>query len=136
NGVSYGLDDPILGQRIEVGDIQYDSSGVARFRANSIGSSTPSLIWGNAGLFDYQETWDYVRIFNSSPKTLVTHLIDVVNGGQRALITIAVDTIPGPNGTTDNISLPEACSTDSDGVFVNPCRGTIEWDIKHTFVRS
>src|SRR5262249_13206319 len=81
NGVSYGLGATIAGQRIEVGDIQYDSSGVARFRANSapVDGATDGEIWGNAGLFDYQETWDYVRIFNYSSKTLVTHLIDVVN---------------------------------------------------------
>ena len=135
NDVSYGLGQTILGNRIEVGDIQYNSGGVARFRANSISDAPDSEIWGNAGLFDYQETWDYVRIFNYSPKTLVTHLIDVVNGGQRALITIAVDDIPGPtdspgnNGPTPpdgSVSLPE--NADS-GV-------TIEWTIIHSFIRS
>ncbi len=127
NGVSYGLGQTIQGNRIEVGDIQYDSSGVARFRANSapLSGATDSEIWGNAGLFDYQETWDYVRIFNYSPKTLVTHLIDVVNGGQNALVTIAVDHIPFTSGLADNVSLPEFANSGS----------TIEWDIVHTFVR-
>src|SRR5262249_15696749 len=66
NGTSYGLGDTIQGNRIEVGDIQYDSSGVARFRENHLANSDDGQIWGNAGLFDYQETWDYVRIFNYS----------------------------------------------------------------------
>src|SRR5205814_3539744 len=48
------------------------------------------------------------------------------NGGQRALITIAVDNIPGPtNSPGNNVSLNENANSGA----------TIEWDIIHSFVR-
>ncbi len=83
-----------------------------------------SQIWGNAGLFDYQETWDYVRITNASSRTLVIHLIDVVNGTQTPIITINAENVPGPtDNPANNVSLNE---TNAPGA-------TFEFDLTHSF---
>ena len=126
NGNPYGLVDTIpAGHQIWVGDIQYDTSGFARFRADHVSGAPDSEIWGNAGLFDFQETWDYVQILNSSDRTLVTHLIDVVNGNNSAIIRIDVDHVPGPvNSPADDTSISETGASGS----------TFEFDIKHSFV--
>ena len=98
NGTAYGLDSTIgAGHQIHVGDIQYDRGGLARFRANDLTGAPDSRIWGNAGLFDYQETWDYVRILSSSDRTLVLHLIDVVNGKQSPMSRDRRRRRPGPD---------------------------------------
>ena len=133
-GASYGLGDTIPeGRKIEVGDIQYNTGGVARFQANDLAfddgsdlkAAPDSQIWGNAGLFDYQETFDYVHIDNSSDRELVTHLIDVVNGKQSPLITVSVDHIPGPTDNPANdVSLAENADSGS----------TFEFDVVHTFL--
>ena len=99
-GTVYGLGSTIpTGRQIWVGDLRNDRAGIVRFRANDLADAPASQIWGNAGLFDYQETWDYVRITNASSRTLVIHLINVVNGTQTPIITINAENVPGP---TDN----------------------------------
>ena len=122
-GNSYGLGDTIAaGRQIRVGDIQNDRSGLARFRANDLADAPNSEIWGNAGLFNYQETWDYVRITNASSRTLVIHLIDVVNGSQSPIITISVEHVPFTPGLADNVSLNETTPG-----------ATFEFDLTHSF---
>ncbi|HKJ56179.1 MAG TPA: hypothetical protein VJ978_09355, partial [Nitriliruptoraceae bacterium] len=128
-GNAMGVDSTFgAGRQIVVGDIRYDQSSVARFRFNTGdfgGNSAPDgEIWGNAGLFDYQETWDYVRILNASDRDLVTHLIDVVNGAQNPLVTVAGDRIPGGvDNPADNVSLNENATSGT----------TFEFDIVHSF---
>src|SRR5262249_25128154 len=134
-----GLGDTIdAGRKIEVGDIQFNAGGVARFRADELSQihssddgtysapdSGKSQIWGNHGLFDYSETFGSVHIYNSSDRELVTHLIDVVNGASNPLIFVYVNGIPGPtNNPADNVSLPENALS---GV-------TFEFDIHQTYL--
>src|SRR5205807_4562814 len=96
-----------------------------RFRANQLNGAPASQVWGNAALFDYQETWDFVHIYNSSDRELVTHLIDVVNGKQHPLVLVWVNGIPGAVSSPPNdSSLNEFAAS---GV-------TFEFDIHHTFV--
>ena len=125
-GNSYALDSIIpVGREIHVGDIQYNSSGFVRFRANKPTGAPDSEIWGNAGLFDFQETWDYVQILNSSDRKLVTHLIDVVNGANSAIIRIDVNHVPGGvDSPANNQSISESGASGS----------TFEFDIVHSFV--
>ena len=87
------------------------------------GEDTPlGEIWGNAGLFEIQHTWDYVRITNYSTRNLVTNLIDVVDGG--AVVDVRVDNIPGPTGSPG-----DGTSIDEDTVPGE----TFELDFDHTF---
>src|SRR5262249_47124988 len=102
-GNSANLPDTIPdGRTIEVGDIQYTSSGVARFREDSLSGAGDSQIWGNDGVFEYQETGDFVHIYNFPNRKREPHLIDVVNSGQTPLTTVAGDNTPGPTDTPAN----------------------------------
>ena len=124
-GNVYGLGSTIpAGRQIWVGDLRNDRAGLARFRANDLADAPTSRIWGNAGLFNYQETWDYVRITNASNRTLVIHLIDVVNGTQTPIITISAERVPGPvDNPANNVSLDEG----------NSLGATFEFDLTHSF---
>jgi hypothetical protein len=75
NGHCY-IDDPftdqhtqgqLSGTTVTVDPIVYDHGARARFLANDLTSVVGSAgqIWGRGGRFDFQQTWDYVRIFNA-----------------------------------------------------------------------
>ena len=103
NGNVYDDDDAgaqIQGGRIIVQDIVFDDGADAHFFANDPSdfddeTSPDGEIWGNAANFKLQQTWDYVRIVNYSPKQLETNLIDTVNTDDPPTIEIEVDTIHG-----------------------------------------
>jgi hypothetical protein len=112
-----------LGESIVVQDIVYDQGAETRFVTNSILGGPDSVIWGNAALFEFQHTWDYVRITNASDRQLVLNLIDVVLEGGSHVIEVHVNDIPG------HVEIPEfgtSLSETDPGV-------TFEFDIEHTF---
>ena len=41
------------------------------------------MIWGRGGSFEFQQTWDYVKLLNASNLNMVTNIIDVVNTPTR-----------------------------------------------------
>ena len=101
-----GLGATIAGPTINVHDIVNDHGARARLLANGMGAldgETPpeGAIWGNLGVFEFQQTWDSVRLLNASRYDMVTHVIDVVNTHDSPIIEIRVDMIfddatPGP----------------------------------------
>ncbi|MFZ1411071.1 MAG: hypothetical protein WAS07_06420, partial [Micropruina sp.] len=102
-----------LGQNVGTGliivdDIEYNSGGNVFFTATELpGHVEVGQIWGNAAIFDFQETWDYVEIINASPNDIQINLIDVVKPPSSNTITVNVANVP--NGTfsfrVDNVSL-------------------------------
>ena len=54
----------------------------------------PSEIWGNAAIFDFQQTWDYVKIINESQHDIVVNDIDVVLPPGPNTIQINVKNVP------------------------------------------
>ncbi|MGH3371135.1 MAG: hypothetical protein ACRDPR_14165, partial [Nocardioidaceae bacterium] len=144
--VGYELDDQIPdGHVIVVDDIIYDGGGIARFRANCmdkdhdgcIGASNtddksgPSgEIWGNAGEFEFQGSWDFVRLINNSGHQLEVNLIDVVDAEGTPLITISVDVVHGPTSSPVN---GWSLNLDDDGVDEDRPGHTFEFDIIRLF---
>lgn len=128
-GKAYQLGDTLpAGAKIEVQNLQYSSNGVANFNANHLDTAPDGQIWGNAGKFILQDTWDSVRIQNSSDRDLVTHGIDVVNASSSAVITVAVDKVPGPvNSPANGVSLGNPGATSGS---------TFEFDLRHSFVST
>ena len=115
-----------VGDWISVDDLINTGGGAGSFNANAPGSqdgSTPpnGVIWGNHGLLEIQQTWSTVTLQNFSNRTLETHLISV-EASASVEVDIHVDTIPGPDGSADNVSLDE-----------NAPAPTFEFDIKHIF---
>ena len=108
-GIVYGLGATIpVGREIVVQDLIYDEPANARFSANAlpvdldcfnvlgleICAHTPDgEIWGNAGTFEFQDTWDFVHITNRSDRRLRTNVIDVVNTHTEPVILISVDKV-------------------------------------------
>ena len=136
---NYFCDNPFTGQHdtpdlggttITVDDIIYDHGANARFLGNDPGSldgrDTPdSEIWGRRGVFEFQQTWDHVKLFNSSNLNLVINTIDVVNTLNSPLIEVRVDKIyddgaPTSYASSDTLPLPSLGST-------------FDFDIEYTF---
>ncbi|MDQ0612685.1 hypothetical protein QF046_000326 [Microbacterium sp. W4I4] len=113
----------LSGTTITVDDIEYDHGAQARFLANdlSIIGGPEGSIWGGVGRFEFQQTWDFVRILNASSLNLVTNIIDVVNAQNPPRIDIRVDTI-WDNGAAANASLSE-----------DDPNTTFDFDIEYTF---
>ena len=108
NGTCY-QDDPFTnthtqgqlgGHTFTVDDIVYDHGAKARFLANDLsGVSGPAgVVWGRGGVFEFQQTWDFVKLLNASSLNMVTNVIDVVNTNNPPVIEIRVDTIPPGTG--------------------------------------
>ena len=119
------------GDDIVVLDIDNTGSANARFHANelSFGGSSASegQIWGNAGLFQFQHTWDDVRLTNYSDRNLVVNRIDVA-GGDNVRIDIDVRNVPGP------VDLPGDTRANRVSLSQFSAPGmTFEFDIEHTF---
>ena len=114
------------GQWIVVDDLIYDESGFVKFSTNDLSNDdTDSVIFGNAGEFWVQDTWDSVTITNSSDRQLVTNLIDVTSSADDPEIQVWIDKIPGPTDSPLNdVSLLET----------NPA--TFEFDILHLFKKT
>ncbi|MGH3371602.1 MAG: hypothetical protein ACRDPR_16545, partial [Nocardioidaceae bacterium] len=80
---------------ITLDDIIYDQGGNVLFSANDVGDNGPnSEIWGNAAIFDFQETWDHVTIVNRSAHDIYVMDIDVVKPVSSNQIQIDVMNIP------------------------------------------
>ena len=128
-GNAYHLGDTLpAGAKIEVQNLQFSSNGAANFNANHLDNAPDGQIWGNAGRFIIQDTWDSVLIQNSSDRDLVTHGIDVVNSNSSAVITVAVDHVPGPVSSPSNgVSLGNPGATSGS---------TFEFDLRHSFVST
>ena len=135
-----GVGATIAGGRIIVQPIIYDRGANARLFTNqpmdgdppnpSIVAPNPaapaaprSEIWGNADVFEFQETWDFVRIFNDSSKQLETSRIVVVNLTGMPTIDLTADFIPEDGD--ENASFPDPLDDDT--------RTTFDFDIEHTF---
>ena len=122
-----GLGTTIPGNILNVQNIIYDQGAQAHFLTNDPGNQDgetrpDSKIWGNAGVFEFQETWDHVLITNYSSKTLQTNIIDVVNTLNTPTIEMTADTIYD-NGAG---AFPSSLDPGSPGT-------TMDFDIKHTF---
>ena len=87
----------LTGHTFTVDDIVYDHGARARFLVNNGGSIAGGLdgeIWGQGGVFEFQQTWDYVKLLNASNLNMITNIIDVVNTDNPPRIDIRVDHIP------------------------------------------
>ena len=97
----------------------------ARFLANdlaSVGGPAPDgEIWGRGGVFEFQQTWDFVKLLNASSLNMVTNIIDVVNTNNPPTIEIRVDTIPPGTGSQ------------RAGLAENAPAPSFDFDIKYTF---
>ncbi|WP_201742286.1 hypothetical protein [Mangrovicoccus ximenensis] len=129
---------------IELADIVYDTTGSAEFLATGgqsfDGLSTPTdQIWGNAGLFEIQRSWDSVYIENASALDLLVNRIDTLLDGSDVLedddpadIEIKVTSVPGPvDNPADDISLDTVANNgqgEDDGV-------TFEFNVLNNWVR-
>jgi Ca2+-binding RTX toxin-like protein len=114
------------GTDIVVADIDYDQGANVRFNANEFsvaGIAAPrGEIWGNAGLFQIQHTWNSVELTNYSDRNLVTRMINVYDRG-ASRIDVIVQNVPGPtDNPANNVSIPEA----TPGV-------TFEFDLDHVY---
>ncbi|MGH3369916.1 MAG: hypothetical protein ACRDPR_07925, partial [Nocardioidaceae bacterium] len=106
---------------INVNDIVYDRGATAIFSANNVGDRTGKM-WGDRAVFEYQETWDYVRIVNYSGWNLTTNRIDVVNTVNGPSVAITVQEVYD-NGTPVNLT----------GLSSSAPSTTFDFDIEHTF---
>src|SRR5262249_37446894 len=91
DGTNTFVDDPftdthtvgtLTGTTMNVHDIIYDHGAQARFLANDLSglSGAPGgEIWGDLGRFEFQQTWDYVKLLNSSSLNLAVNKINVVD---------------------------------------------------------
>ena len=126
-----------VGDIIVIDDIVYDEDNrFARFYANDLGpyneeedgddkdnDVTPfpkSSILGNAGLFDYQETFDFVKVTNLSDRDVIINDIDVINDvdqlqdpDDRPSIEIDVDDVPN----NDDLPFPSSIEFTEDRTF-------------------
>ncbi len=132
HGPALAVGDSIApGHLIWVDDMVNTHGGGLKFLANDTAGqngspSTPYAgeIWGNHGVVEIQETWEFVKVWNFSDRALVTHNIKVFNETPGHVgVEVHVDQIDGPTDTPpNNVSLDET-------VLGN----TFEFDIKHTF---
>ena len=86
---------------IVLDDILYDAPSNVFFFINELNGSNSSYdegpagqIYGNAAIFDFQETWDFVTILNESQHDLYVMDIDVVKPPSSSTIQIDVASIP------------------------------------------
>ena len=105
------------------------STTTARTRGSSPTTSTgvsatpDGEIWGSGGVFEFQQTWDYVKMLNASSLNIVTNIIDVVNTTQ-----LAADRDPRRHDADDGGGA-NTPGLDRDG---GPGT-TFDFDIKYTF---
>ena len=110
--------------QVSVDNLIYDHGANARILANDPGDldglGTPDgEVWGNGGVFEFQQTWDYVKVLNYSNLNLITNIIDVVNTNNPPTIEIRIDTIY--DGSHSGSLDPASAGT------------TFDFDIKYTF---
>ncbi|HEX6131915.1 MAG TPA: hypothetical protein VF044_09290, partial [Actinomycetota bacterium] len=94
---------------IVLDDIVYDAPSNVFFLIDELdgGGSTydegpDGQIYGNAAIFDFQETWDFVTIINESDHDIYVMDIDVVKPPSSSTIQIDVTSIPdGGTPSTD-----------------------------------
>ena len=119
----------LTGSIFYVADIVYDRGARARFLANdlTVGNGAPEGdIWGRGGVFEFQQTWDYVLLLNASNLNMVTNIIDVVNTDNPPRIDIRVDDIQDTPGLGMN----------AGGLLENTVGATFDFDIKYKFPLS
>jgi hypothetical protein len=85
---------------IVLDDIIYDESSFVLFETDEHNGMPQSEIWGNAAIFDFQQTWDSVKIRNYSLHDIVINDIDVSLPPASNTITINVKNAPN---TTDKV---------------------------------
>jgi hypothetical protein len=85
---------------IVLDDIVYDSTTRVLFETDEFNGLPTSQIWGNAAIFDFQQTWDYVKIVNRSPHDLIVNLIDVTLAVGATSITVNVKNVPNSDAFT------------------------------------
>jgi len=143
-GGTFNVGDNVGGD-FALADIIYDTTGSAEFVGNTLGNfdgeSTPnSDIWGNAGLFEIERTWDFVLLENASPYDMTVNRIDVILDGSSitgdfdpADIEIRVNDVPGGvNNPANDVSLSTiAGSEESQDSGV-----TFEFDVLNNWVRT
>ena len=122
----------LSGPTFYVDDIVYDHGARARFLANDMsgvcgpsgGCAPGGDIWGRGGVFEFQQTWDFVKLLNASAYNMVTNIIDVVNTDNPPRIDIRVDNIPPGTGTN------------SPGLSSASPGASFDFDIKYKFPPS
>ena len=129
------------GSWIVVGDLIYDETGFVKFDTNDSGEvnshaggsdDNESIIFGNAGEFYVQDTWDTVTLTNYSDRRFVINDIDVVSDANDPEIQVHVDDIKGPTNAPANGDRSQ--DDDPAGLQLaenNPA--TFEFDILHKF---
>jgi len=119
----------LTGTQFSVDDILYNHGANARFLANvpvniSGGDAPAGVIWGGLGLFQFQQTWNYVKLMNGSSLNMIVNKIDVVNTLNPPVIDIRVQTIK--SGTGHSVS----------GLSPPAPGASFDVDIKYTFPPS
>ncbi len=117
----------LVGTTFTVDDIIYDHGAQARFLANNLSnvSGAPGgNVWGDLGDFEFQQTWDYVKLLNASPLNMVVNAIDVVDTANSPLIDIRVDNIQD-----DGADVTYSSSSPDPGMPGS----TFDFNIKYTF---
>jgi hypothetical protein len=84
---------PVGSGRIVLDDIVYDTGSSVLFQTD-FGPLPLSQLWGNAAIFDFQQTWDHVTIVNESDRDIEVQVIDVVLTPGADDIEINVENIP------------------------------------------
>ncbi|HZI45069.1 MAG TPA: hypothetical protein VFD53_07610, partial [Ilumatobacter sp.] len=84
---------PVGTGRIILDDIIYDQGSHVLFETD-FDPVPASEIWGNAAIFDFQQTWDDVTIINESSNDIEVQRIDVVLPPGADDIEINVENIP------------------------------------------
>ena len=67
--------------------------------STSASAARPATSGAAADVFEFQQTWDYVKLLNASNLNMVTNIIDVVNTDNPPLIDIRVDTSRAGTGS-------------------------------------
>lgn len=100
----------VLGGTVGAGTIVLDPivndfASRAVFTADRpIGIAEVGRIWGNAAIFDYLETWEYVTIVNESAHDIVIDDIAVVKAAATNEILINVQWVPNNDNATFRVT--------------------------------
>ena len=95
NGAALVQGQTVVGSgAIVLDDIVYDENAAVLFETDEFDGMPDSQIWGNAAIFDFQQTWDDVKITNYSFHDIVINDIDVSLPPASNTVTINVRNVP------------------------------------------
>lgn len=90
---------PVGTGRIVLDDIVYDQGSFVLFETDEGDGKPQSEIWGNAAIFDFQQTWDFVTIINESSNDIEIQEVNVVLPPSSDEIRINVKNVPNGSAT-------------------------------------